>query len=184
MFCFRRHFDTIVDIGCGTGNITDELALKLPHSQVIGVDINESMVEFAAAHYERPSVKYLAADICEEWDQLNAKLQLTENSVDLIVSIYCLHWVSDLDQAIKNINKLLKPGFNSSISKWNICFYSLLIFVELTLIKGGYCYILLFSWSDLLPVQQRMALMDEWQQYFFAIPKNCNNPISRMHELN
>lgn len=100
----------MVDIGCGTGNITDELAARLSYGQVIGVDLNDSMVEFAATHYQRTGVEYVVADICQDWATLSAKLNLTENRVDLIVSFYCLHWVSDLDQAMKNIAKLLKPG--------------------------------------------------------------------------
>jgi len=49
----------------GTGNITDEIAVKLSHNQVIGVDISESMVEFAKNNYKRESVEYFTADICE-----------------------------------------------------------------------------------------------------------------------
>ncbi|XP_054164652.1 juvenile hormone acid O-methyltransferase-like [Oppia nitens] len=151
-----KHFNTIVDLGCGTGNITNELATKLSHQSIIGVDISEPMIKFAAENYRRPTVQYLAADICDEWPKFKDKLQLAEHSVDLIVSIYCLHWVSDLDETIKNIIKLLKPG--------------------------GYCYILLFSWSDLLPIQQKMAIMDKWQQYFFAIPKNWNRIAKKSRE--
>src|SRR5438067_1640157 len=99
-------------MGCGTGNITNELADKLSYNNIIGVDISEPMIEFANENYRRDSVNYLTADICEEWPKFKDKLSLPEKSVDLIVSIYCLHWVSDLDEAIKNIIKLLKPGFS------------------------------------------------------------------------
>ena len=110
MNIYASHFDKVVDIGCGTGNITDELAAHLSYGELIGLDINDSMIEFAATHYERKGLEFTVADICEEWPKLSAKLDLTENSIDLIVSVYCLHWVSDLDQAMKNIAKLLKPG--------------------------------------------------------------------------
>jgi len=48
-----RHFDRILDIGCGTGNITDEIACEIITQSGYCVDISESMVEFAKNNYKR-----------------------------------------------------------------------------------------------------------------------------------
>jgi ubiquinone/menaquinone biosynthesis C-methylase UbiE len=100
-----------LDIGCGTGNLTDELINKLSHDKIIAFDISDPMIKFAKKNYKRATIKYVTADICDEWHKLKKKLSLRKESVDLVISIYCLHWVSDLKQAMDNVTKLLKPGF-------------------------------------------------------------------------
>jgi ubiquinone/menaquinone biosynthesis C-methylase UbiE len=84
------------------------------------------MIKFAKNNYKRDTVKYVTADICDEWHKLKKKLSLRKQTVDLVISIYCLHWVSDLKQAMDNIAKLLKPGFISKLSK-HLLFYCLSI---------------------------------------------------------
>ena len=66
-------------------------------------------------------------------------------TVDLILSIHCLHWIQEEDQgkAVTNIWKLLKPG--------------------------GRCYLLIFSWSDMLPLQEQLIYHPKWRKYFKSV---------------
>jgi trans-aconitate 2-methyltransferase len=43
----------ILDIGCGNGKITAEIAARVPHATVLGVDPSHEMIEFASGHYDR-----------------------------------------------------------------------------------------------------------------------------------
>jgi len=90
---------------------------RIKFNSLVGIDISSEMVQFAQENYSNgEKVKYKVGDVCADWDKLNNSLSLGEESHDLIVSIYCLHWVKDKRVAMQNIGKLLKPGQNRSIS--------------------------------------------------------------------
>src|SRR5437868_5014177 len=55
----------ILDIGCGNGKITAEIAGRVPHAPVIGVDPSHEMIEFASRHYDRASYPNLHFEIAD-----------------------------------------------------------------------------------------------------------------------
>lgn len=82
----------VVDLGCGTGELTRQLADSLPNSAVTGIDSSAQMLEKAAAfassnlHFERGD----QAQLTGEWDLIfsNAALQWSENHPELIPRLY------------------------------------------------------------------------------------------------
>lgn len=83
--------DTIVDIGCGSGDVTNDLLLpKLPKSfgRLIGLDLSEEMVEFARDRCLHPRITFEQINI--ENEDINVDY---EESFDHAFSFYCLHWV-------------------------------------------------------------------------------------------
>ncbi len=52
--------DTVLDIGCGNGFLTCDLAKKARH--VTAIDINKDNIEFARMNYNRENIKYLHGD--------------------------------------------------------------------------------------------------------------------------
>jgi trans-aconitate 2-methyltransferase len=82
----------VVDLGCGTGELTRQLADALPDSQVTGIDSSLSMLEKAQSvsrsnlHFEQGDQAQLAG----EWDLIfsNAALHWSENHAELISSLY------------------------------------------------------------------------------------------------
>jgi trans-aconitate 2-methyltransferase len=82
----------VVDLGCGTGELTRRLADALPDSDVTGLDSSPQMLEKAAA-YEGPNLRFIQGDqaqVAGEWDLIfsNAALHWTENHFELIPSLY------------------------------------------------------------------------------------------------
>lgn len=109
--------NAVVDIGCGTGNITADISAKLQHKSIIAFDISQPMIDYACSHYPDKTVKYVVSDICSDWQDLEEATQVTRDSIDLVISIYCLHWVDDKQKAMENVSKMLKPGtFLTSLS--------------------------------------------------------------------
>ncbi|KYN20793.1 PREDICTED: juvenile hormone acid O-methyltransferase-like [Trachymyrmex cornetzi] len=97
-----------LDIGSGPGNITKELLLPtLPHdAEVVGVDVSETMVNYANQKYS--DEKRLSFDILDiETSELPSD-QIEQ--YDNVVSFYCLHWCNDIWRALENIYKLLRPN--------------------------------------------------------------------------
>jgi len=94
--------ETILDLGCGNGVITKELAERVPQGRVVGVDSSPSMLEAAKAHKtENMELKLL--DITD---------MAFEAEFDVVFSNAALHWVLDHEKLLKNIYSSLKPrGF-------------------------------------------------------------------------
>ena len=87
-----RHKLKVVDLGCGTGELTQQLAAKLPGSDVIGLDSSPHMLKKAAA-FARPGLVFEQGDqatLTGEWDLIfsNAALQWSENHAELIPYLY------------------------------------------------------------------------------------------------
>lgn len=83
---------------------------SFPNSQIIAFDLSEKMIEFARETYSNSNLIFKSGDICADWDQLSEKLDIKAGTIDIVISTYCLHWVSDTPKAMKNIYQMLKPG--------------------------------------------------------------------------
>ena len=82
----------IIDLGCGTGELTRQLADQLPESEVNGLDSSPEMLTNAAS-FQRPGLVFVKGDqsaLTGEWDLIfsNAALQWSENHAELIPSLY------------------------------------------------------------------------------------------------
>ena len=82
----------VIDLGCGPGNLTRELADKLPNSHVTGLDSSPQMLEKAAS-LSTPNLVFKQGDqstLTGEWDLIfsNAALQWSENHTELIPYLF------------------------------------------------------------------------------------------------
>jgi len=91
---------TVLDLGSGTGFFTRQLAVQYPESQIIGLDIAEGMLHYAAA--QKGDVNWLCADA--------ELLPLADNSVDLIFSSLAIQWCNNLPQLMVELARVIKPG--------------------------------------------------------------------------
>lgn len=92
----------ILNLGAGTGALTQALQKRYKHAQVIGCDLAQQRLKLA--HKARPwfsALQYCAADIHH--------LPFAAQSFDLIVSNLCLV-MAELGQAFKELHRVLKPG--------------------------------------------------------------------------
>lgn len=83
---FRRGA-RVLDIGCGVGDLTARLAQLAPDGDVLGVDADPDMVATARARAGSPVLRFAVARA----QQLHTVVP--ERSVDVAVSVACLHWV-------------------------------------------------------------------------------------------
>ena len=82
----------VVDLGCGTGELTQQLAEALPNSAVTGFDSSPSMLQKAAS-FASPQLRFEQGDqsqLTGEWDLIfsNAALQWSEDHAELIPQLY------------------------------------------------------------------------------------------------
>lgn len=94
----------VLDIGCSTGFIADEMSLA--GAVVLGVDIDEPGVAKAQARFGS-TVDFV---LCS-----SDALPIPSNSVDIIVFNHVYEHVPDADAAMREIQRVLK---NSGLSTW------------------------------------------------------------------
>lgn len=84
----------VVDLGCGTGELTRQLADSLPNSDVTGLDSSPQMLDAArAASFSVPRLRFERGDQAQltgEWDLIfsNAALQWSDIHGELIPQLY------------------------------------------------------------------------------------------------
>jgi len=95
--------ERILDIGCGDGEITAEIAARVPHGSVLGVDPSRDMIAFASSHFGRPAQTNLRFEVAD------ARRLDYRDEFDLVVSFNALHWVPEQGAALASIHAALKP---------------------------------------------------------------------------
>jgi SAM-dependent methyltransferase len=100
-----------VDLGCGTGVVTEALARR--GFRVIGVDHSPEMLALARERMDAAGV----GDAVELRHQDLLRARLPEATADVVTCQGVLHHLSDLDPCVKAIAHTLRPGGSFYISE-------------------------------------------------------------------
>lgn len=90
----------VLDIGCGSGKITELLSYECEH--ILAVDIQDQMIEFARENHSRPNIEYLCADFMD--------LQLSENAYNVVIANNSFFNVEDKLALLTKVRFILKQG--------------------------------------------------------------------------
>jgi trans-aconitate 2-methyltransferase len=90
----------VVDLGCGTGNLTEKLARRWPSATVVGVDSSPDMIE-AASESASSRVTFQLADL-RDWR--------SGRPVDVLVSNATLQWVPQHLRLLAELVDQVRPG--------------------------------------------------------------------------
>jgi trans-aconitate 2-methyltransferase len=151
-----RGDESVLDIGCGDGKVTAEIAAALPRGYVVGLDGSREMIEFAQAHYppgQFPNLEFVGMD---------ARQIRLERSFDLIFSNAALHWIEDHLAVLKGVSRVMRQGARLIIS----C--------------GGRG-----NAVEILKAVGAVTANDRWRKYFqgFAFPYHFYGPEEYRHWL-
>lgn len=89
--------ECILDVGCGTGQLTAEIAQS--GAEVIGIDLAPAMIEKARTN--SPNIVFRVEDV---------RTMLYDSEFDAIFSNAALHWVQPAEDAVAAMARALKPG--------------------------------------------------------------------------
>jgi demethylmenaquinone methyltransferase/2-methoxy-6-polyprenyl-1,4-benzoquinol methylase len=94
---------TVLDLACGTGILTLDIARTYPESQVVGVDISGSYLAVARKKVAAGGVRNVTLVQCRAEDFVS------EQPFDVVTTSY-LPKYADLPRLMRNITRMLAPG--------------------------------------------------------------------------
>jgi ubiquinone/menaquinone biosynthesis C-methylase UbiE len=96
----------VLDAGTGPGTLAREIARRQPQFQVYGIDLSEDMIRLAREHAKREQleerVHFAIGDV--------AHLPYPDHYFDLIVSTISMHHWYELEQPLRDLYRVLRPG--------------------------------------------------------------------------
>jgi len=98
-----RGNETLLDIGCGDGKITAELARRLPEGRVVGVDSSKEMIQLARRNF--PAEPHLNLS----FQVMDARRLTFNGEFDIAFSNAALHWIVDQLNVLNSVKRSLKP---------------------------------------------------------------------------
>jgi trans-aconitate 2-methyltransferase len=97
-----RGDETLLDVGCGDGKVSAEIATQLPRGAVTGVDISEAMIALAQQRYPPQDFHNLRFQV-EDASNLPFNEQFS-----VVFSNATLHWLTDHRAALSGIARSLR----------------------------------------------------------------------------
>ena len=94
----------ILDVGCGDGGITAQLAIEKEKREVVGIDVSTKMIAFAKKSF--PQNQYRNLSFFEQ----DAEAINYKNRFDAVVSFNTIHRITKPKLALQNMFKALMPG--------------------------------------------------------------------------
>lgn len=96
----QREPRRILDVGCGTGQLSTRLARQRPLARVTGCDFSAGMLRQAAAR--TATVDWVRGDA--------GRLPFDDRSFDAVVSTEAFHWFPDQQRAAEELYRVIAPG--------------------------------------------------------------------------
>ncbi|MBN1293097.1 MAG: methyltransferase domain-containing protein [Candidatus Latescibacteria bacterium] len=151
-FVFRGD-ERILDLGCGVGVLTAQLAEHVPDGEVIGIDASHGMIE-TAQEYARDNVKYFVMDI----NNLSF-----DTTFDVVISNATLHWIKNHRVMFEKILHILN---DDGIIRFNFaaegnCSYFFKVIRKVMALDQYAPYFIGFEWPWYMPaLDEYEALLD------------------------
>lgn len=95
--------EALLDIGCGDGKITAQIAEALPNGKAVGIDSSEQMINLAKTTFTSEKHQNLA------FYQMDARSLAFQEEFDIAFSNAALHWILDQKAVLKGVQRCLKP---------------------------------------------------------------------------
>jgi len=101
-----RGDERILDVGCGDGKVTAELAHAVPHGSAVGVDASAEMVAYAKKQFPPSKISNLKFEVSDAREIGEGD---AASGFDLVFSNAAMHWVDDHEKFLRGASTVLKP---------------------------------------------------------------------------
>jgi len=103
--------DRVLDVGCGTGSMALALAARSEPIQIVGIDIAEPYIAFAAARSTDPRLSFVTGDA--------VALELPAGSFDRCFSLLALNFMSNPARALDGMRRVTRSGGIVAAAVWD-----------------------------------------------------------------
>jgi len=107
--------DIVLDIAAGTGEPGLTIASHLNGGKVISTDLAEGMLEVAQENAKKRGIKNFETIVCDV-----SELPFADNTFNAISCRFGFMFFPDMQLAIKEMTRVLKPGGKIATAVWNI----------------------------------------------------------------
>jgi trans-aconitate methyltransferase len=147
----------VLDIGCGDGKVTVEIAKTVPEGKVLGIDSSEEMTSLAVNKYPTAAYQNLRFELLDA-QNINYNQQF-----DVVFSNAVLHWIPDHQSLLHKIFTSLKPKGRALLQMGG---------------KGNA--------SEIIEVLSKLIKNKPWKNYFksFSTPYYFHSPLDYDYWLN
>ena len=97
--CSRKKYKNILEIGCGTGFLTERISKNLEFENYTAIDIVEDCETYIKKI--NPNINFKVADAEKIHSELTPQ--------DLVISNATLQWLSDFEGTVKSLLNIIKP---------------------------------------------------------------------------
>mgnify|MGYP006107592985 FL=1 len=97
-----QKFDHIIDVGSGTGDLLGLILKKNLFTNIYSIDLNNEMLNYSRKRFIKKKIKFINADAEE--------LPFNNNYFDKYIISFCLRNVTDINKALKEAYRVIKPG--------------------------------------------------------------------------
>lgn len=94
--------ESVLDIGCGDGKITAQIAAHLPNGHIIGVDSSHEMIQLSRKTFSKMQYPNLSFEIAD------ARSLRFYNQFDIVFSNAALHWIKHHEPVLNGVKNCLK----------------------------------------------------------------------------
>ncbi len=158
----------VLDLGCGDGTLTVQIAELLPQGEVLGIDASQGMIDVALPK-ARGNLRFLRIDINE--------LDFTER-FDVVISNATLHWVKDHKRLLRNVQQALRVGgrLRFNFGGDGNCSHFLKVIREAMRLENFASYFAQFEWPWYMPsIDEYRALVESSEMHDVQVwPENAD----------
>jgi len=101
----------VLDVGCGTGNLSLALAADPGIGSVVGLDFASVYVDHARRQTTDPRVSFQTGDACA--------MPFENGSFDHALSMLVLGFIPAADQAVREMRRVTRPGGTVAAASWD-----------------------------------------------------------------
>jgi SAM-dependent methyltransferase len=103
--------ENILDVGCGTGSMTEALGERRDHASIVGIDVSEPYVAFARARNKDPRTTFDIGDA--------SSLPYATGRFDRAVCQLVLMFLPDPFPAVAEMRRVVRPGGTVAACTWD-----------------------------------------------------------------
>jgi SAM-dependent methyltransferase len=101
----------VLDVGCGTGALSQAVAAVTRVSEIVGIDPSPSFVEYAQTHCAEPRIKFKVGDALD--------LRYPDAIFNRCLALLVLQLIAQAERAVNEMCRVTRPGGSVAVCNWD-----------------------------------------------------------------